>query len=132
MNIVNTTTQDIFSPLDILEEADIHLRYTTVEPGNQDARRRKRHASNMLTDLLNNIDWHANVSLSVGYNRDDVTGREASNISLHRYTSLQNLIKWDTSKDVNGTQANLTNSFDKTFTWDCVSCYGNTIFNYVL
>ncbi|XP_062573122.1 uncharacterized protein LOC134235056 isoform X2 [Saccostrea cucullata] len=114
------------SPLDILEEAKIHLQYTTHV---DNKKRQKRYLSNMLTDLLNNVDWHANVSLKVHYNLDNETDSEKSNITLHRYTGLKNLIKWDMTDNNNYT--NLTDTLDKTFTWDCLSCYSVTQINYV-
>lgn len=114
------------SPLDILEEANIHLQYTTHV---DNRKRHRRYLSNMLTDLLNNVDWHANVSLKVQYNLNNETDGENSNISLHRYTGMKNLIKWDMSEN---NYTNLTNKLDKTFTWDCLSCYSVTRINYVL
>lgn len=136
----------------MLEEATIHFHYNPfASEGLKDAKHRrtsdhrenrrinptvvdehktnrtKRRISNMLTDILNQIDWHENVSMFVPFNFDPLRHTQNFQFSLKRkYGS-----------DVMRVSAGPLGIKDllkvpEYFSLDCISCFSVASIKYTL
>ncbi len=109
-------------PYDMIEEANIHFRYT---PGRADLptetrRRHRRYLSNILTKILGNINWQANFSTRIPFNEDE-NGLLQKNFVVHKSLGERSL--------------NLTYSetgLKDDFKLRCIACQGRTDISYVL
>lgn len=142
--------QNTFRPFDLLDEASIHFRYDPLASGSPknfprvSARRQnlranqpvfgepetnrfKRGTSNMLTDILNQIDWHKNVSMFVPFNYDARRHRQTFQFSL-KQNNGSNPIHVTT-----GTMGikDLLKVPDY-FSLDCISCFSVASVKYTL
>ncbi|KAL3857350.1 hypothetical protein ACJMK2_012026 [Sinanodonta woodiana] len=117
---IDLVIEDV-GPFDLLKEASIHVQLTQGK-GNSILRRKRskrnrRHMSNMLTDILNQIDWHANESLYIPFNYDADRNQAGAQFSITRINGTDDL---DIS--IHNNKVDITAMPDY-FSLDCISCY---------
>ncbi|XP_045182304.2 uncharacterized protein LOC123541024 [Mercenaria mercenaria] len=130
-------------PFDLLEEASIHFHFDPTLPNKsissktrRNARKKKpngkgktvfherklertkRGTSNMLTDILNRIDWHKNVSMFVPFNYDARNHKESFQFSLKRMNGSKEM---HVSTGAMGIKDLL--KVPDYFSLDCLSCF---------
>ncbi|XP_046553264.1 uncharacterized protein LOC124262764 [Haliotis rubra] len=115
-------------PYDMIEEANIHFRYS---PGRSDLpvetkQRHRRYLSNILTKILGNLDWHANFSTRIPFNK-----HHNQSSAPDKYFAVH---KTSGARQVNVTfspsQEDLLMLKDD-FTVRCMDCHGGTDMSYV-
>ncbi|KAJ8312551.1 hypothetical protein KUTeg_009924 [Tegillarca granosa] len=109
-------------PLDVFENADIEIHYTPSEnkPG-EGHHRQKRRISNVLTDILGNLDWNADYVASVPFNPS------GQPIILYKTPSDPDVQV--VTKDI-GDFEKMKKDFD--FYMTCLSCKGQSKISYHL
>ena len=113
----------------MIEEANIHFHYT---PGNEEKDtvqtriRRRRFLSNILTQILGNIDWKVNFSTIIPFNEDEHLDRPKRYFTLHKKLGDRNL----TYSEYSGHDKMLNGTHD--FTFKCHRCHGRSRISYIL
>ncbi|KAK3589129.1 hypothetical protein CHS0354_017095 [Potamilus streckersoni] len=108
-------------PFDLLKEASIHVQLTQGKSSSKLRRKRskrnRRHMSNMLTDILNQIDWHANESLYIPFNYDADRNQAGAQFSITRMNGTNDL-----GLKIHTNEVDITAMPDY-FSLDCISCF---------